>query len=146
MAETIESFTSTAWRPERGVPIKSVSILHAWFFEHFLHLYPDKIMLAKSTIGLVHDSVSYRKMERLKEERKFSFLLLCESLEALLCPLASYKLQYLAIVKSRAEHLFEMINSRDDVLRTLMRRLYVSQEAVRDDDIFFNGLPSTEPF
>lgn len=63
-------------------------------------------MLAKSTIGLVHEymkdakvgcsllclffmstnvfngsSVSYRKMERLKEERKFSFLLLCESLE-----------------------------------------------------------------
>ncbi|KAL0644113.1 hypothetical protein Bca4012_042403 [Brassica carinata] len=41
---------------------------------------------------------------------------------ALLCPLASYKLQYLAILKSRAEHLFEVINSRDDVLRTLMGR------------------------
>ncbi|KAG2277327.1 hypothetical protein Bca52824_059882 [Brassica carinata] len=31
-------------------------------------------------------------------------------------------LQYLAILKSRAEHLFEVINSRDDVLRTLMGR------------------------
>ncbi|KAH0886397.1 hypothetical protein HID58_062493, partial [Brassica napus] len=62
----------------------------------------------------------------------------------LLCPLASYKLQYLAIVKSRAEHLFEVINSRDDVLRTLMGRCtylrYVEtgltdrnvQKAVRD--------------
>ncbi|KAH0857466.1 hypothetical protein HID58_085727, partial [Brassica napus] len=44
------------------------------------------------------------------------------SAPALLCPLASYKLQYLAILKSRAEHLFEVINSRDDVLRTLMGR------------------------
>ncbi|KAF2565664.1 hypothetical protein F2Q68_00027573 [Brassica cretica] len=106
---------------------------------------------------------------------------------ALLCPLASYKLKYLAIVKSRAEHLFEVINWRDDVLRTFMRRcmylryvearladrvLYadeilkygfclnviktslcplealknMQEEAVRDDDIVFNGLPSTEPF
>ncbi|KAG2247789.1 hypothetical protein Bca52824_087417 [Brassica carinata] len=44
------------------------------------------------------------------------------SAPALLCPLASYKLQYLAIVKSRAEHMFEVINSRDDVLRKLMGR------------------------
>lgn len=43
-------------------------------------------------------------------------------LTALLCPLASYKLQYLAIVESRTEHLLEVINSRDDVLGTLMRR------------------------
>ncbi|KAH0912873.1 hypothetical protein HID58_036194 [Brassica napus] len=91
------------------------------------------------------------------------------------------------IVNSRAEHLFEVINSRDDVLRTWMRRYmylrYVEarladrilhadeilkygfclnviktslcplevlknmqEEAVRDDDIVFKGLPSTEPF
>ncbi|KAG2286080.1 hypothetical protein Bca52824_045684 [Brassica carinata] len=90
-------------------------------------------------------------------------------------------------VIGRAEHLFEVINWRDDVLRTFMRRcmylryvearladrvLYadeilkygfclnviktslcplealknMQEEAVRDDDIVFNGLPSTEPF
>ncbi|KAG2330435.1 hypothetical protein Bca52824_001615 [Brassica carinata] len=89
-------------------------------------------------------------------------------------------------VIGRAEHLFEVTNSRDDVLRTLMRQcmylryvearladrvLYADeilkyefclnviktslcplevlknmQEAVRDDDIVFSGLPSTEPF
>ncbi|KAH0929067.1 hypothetical protein HID58_014794 [Brassica napus] len=62
------------------------------------------------------------------------------SAPALLCPLASYKLQYLAIVESRTEHLLEVINSRDDVLGTLMRRYFLCplevlknvQEAVRD--------------
>ncbi|CAD6255286.1 unnamed protein product [Miscanthus lutarioriparius] len=41
-----------AWRPQRGLPERSVSILRAWLFEHFLHPYPkysDKIMLAKQT-------------------------------------------------------------------------------------------------
>ena len=28
-----------AWRPQRGLPESSVSILRAWLFEHFLHLY-----------------------------------------------------------------------------------------------------------
>lgn len=28
---------SHPWRPQRGLPEKSVSILRAWLFEHFLH-------------------------------------------------------------------------------------------------------------
>lgn len=28
-----------AWRPQRGLPESSVSILRAWLFEHFLHPY-----------------------------------------------------------------------------------------------------------
>ncbi|KAK4802683.1 hypothetical protein SAY86_000886 [Trapa natans] len=42
----------SAWRPQRGLPESSVSILRAWLFEHFLHPYPkdsDKIMLARQT-------------------------------------------------------------------------------------------------
>uniref|UniRef100_A0A0E0F2S2 Homeobox domain-containing protein n=1 Tax=Oryza meridionalis TaxID=40149 RepID=A0A0E0F2S2_9ORYZ len=51
---------SSAWRPQRGLPERSVSILRAWLFEHFLHPYPkdsDKIMLAKQT-GLTRSQVS----------------------------------------------------------------------------------------
>ncbi|KAG6766872.1 hypothetical protein POTOM_028048 [Populus tomentosa] len=29
-----------AWRPQRGLPERSVNILRAWLFEHFLHPYP----------------------------------------------------------------------------------------------------------
>ncbi|CAL5378076.1 unnamed protein product [Camellia sinensis] len=29
-----------AWRPQRGLPERSVSVLRAWLFEHFLHPYP----------------------------------------------------------------------------------------------------------
>lgn len=50
----------TAWRPQRGLPERSVSVLRAWLFEHFLHPYPkdsDKIMLAKQT-GLTRSQVS----------------------------------------------------------------------------------------
>ncbi|RWR85532.1 BEL1-like homeodomain-containing protein [Cinnamomum micranthum f. kanehirae] len=49
-----------AWRPQRGLPENSVSILRAWLFEHFLHPYPkdsDKIMLARQT-GLTRSQVS----------------------------------------------------------------------------------------
>lgn len=28
-----------AWRPQRGLPENSVSVLRAWLFEHFLHPY-----------------------------------------------------------------------------------------------------------
>ena len=28
-----------AWRPQRGLPERSVNILRAWLFEHFLHPY-----------------------------------------------------------------------------------------------------------
>lgn len=50
----------SAWRPQRGLPERSVSVLRAWLFEHFLHPYPkdsDKIMLAKQT-GLTRSQVS----------------------------------------------------------------------------------------
>ncbi|KAK4340728.1 hypothetical protein RND71_039229 [Anisodus tanguticus] len=49
-----------AWRPQRGLPERAVSVLRAWLFEHFLHPYPkdsDKIMLAKQT-GLRRSQVS----------------------------------------------------------------------------------------
>ncbi|KAL0309455.1 UNVERIFIED_CONTAM: BEL1-like homeodomain protein 1 [Sesamum radiatum] len=49
-----------AWRPQRGLPERSVSVLRAWLFEHFLHPYPkdsDKLMLAKQT-GLTRSQVS----------------------------------------------------------------------------------------
>ncbi|XP_077235614.1 BEL1-like homeodomain protein 1 [Tasmannia lanceolata] len=49
-----------AWRPQRGLPERSVSVLRAWLFEHFLHPYPkdsDKHMLANQT-GLTRSQVS----------------------------------------------------------------------------------------
>ncbi|GMI74499.1 BEL1-like homeodomain 6 [Hibiscus trionum] len=49
-----------AWRPQRGLPENSVSILRAWLFEHFLHPYPkesDKIMLARQA-SLTRSQVS----------------------------------------------------------------------------------------
>ncbi|CAD5177534.1 unnamed protein product [Musa acuminata subsp. malaccensis] len=49
-----------AWRPQRGLPERSVSVLRAWLFEHFLHPYPtdsDKFMLAKQT-GLTRSQVA----------------------------------------------------------------------------------------
>ncbi|KAK4745008.1 hypothetical protein SAY87_011320 [Trapa incisa] len=49
-----------AWRPQRGLPESSVSILRAWLFEHFLHPYPkdsDKIILSRQT-GLSRSQVS----------------------------------------------------------------------------------------
>ncbi|KAJ9186527.1 hypothetical protein P3X46_002091 [Hevea brasiliensis] len=49
-----------SWRPQRGLPESSVSILRAWLFEHFLHPYPndsEKIMLAKQT-GLTRNQVA----------------------------------------------------------------------------------------
>ncbi|CAH2076518.1 unnamed protein product [Thlaspi arvense] len=49
-----------AWRPQRGLHERSVSILRAWLFEHFLHPYPsdaDKHLLARQT-GLSRNQVS----------------------------------------------------------------------------------------
>ncbi|XP_041027105.1 BEL1-like homeodomain protein 1 [Juglans microcarpa x Juglans regia] len=49
-----------AWRPQRGLPERSVSVLRAWLFDHFLHPYPkdsDKHLLAKQT-GLTRGQVS----------------------------------------------------------------------------------------
>ncbi|VAH66389.1 unnamed protein product [Triticum turgidum subsp. durum] len=48
------------WRPQRGLPERSVTVLRGWLFEHFLHPYPtdgDKQMLAKQT-GLTRNQVS----------------------------------------------------------------------------------------
>lgn len=52
--------TQPIWRPQRGLPERSVTVLRAWLFEHFLHPYPtdtDKVMLAKQT-GLSRNQVS----------------------------------------------------------------------------------------
>lgn len=49
-----------AWRPQRGLPESSVSVLRAWLFEHFLHPYPsdsEKIMLARQA-GLTRSQVA----------------------------------------------------------------------------------------
>ncbi|KAF3320431.1 hypothetical protein FCM35_KLT15127 [Carex littledalei] len=49
-----------AWRPQRGLPERSVNLLRAWLFEHFLHPYPsdaDKHLLARQT-GLSRNQVS----------------------------------------------------------------------------------------
>ncbi|XWS61734.1 hypothetical protein CRYUN_Cryun07bG0151400 [Craigia yunnanensis] len=51
---------SHPWRPQRGLPERSVSVLRAWLFEHFLHPYPsdvDKHVLARQT-GLSRSQVS----------------------------------------------------------------------------------------
>ncbi|GFZ10359.1 BEL1-like homeodomain 10 [Actinidia rufa] len=49
-----------SWRPQRGLPESSVSVLRAWLFEHFLHPYPkdsEKTMLARKT-GLTRSQVA----------------------------------------------------------------------------------------
>ncbi|KAK4352022.1 hypothetical protein RND71_027540 [Anisodus tanguticus] len=51
---------SDAWRPQRGLPERSVHVLRAWLFEHFLHPYPseaDKHLLSRQT-GLSKNQVS----------------------------------------------------------------------------------------
>lgn len=51
---------SHPWRPQRGLPERSVSVLRSWLFEHFLHPYPsdvDKHILARQT-GLSRSQVS----------------------------------------------------------------------------------------
>ncbi|CAN6309843.1 unnamed protein product [Urochloa humidicola] len=49
-----------AWRPLRGLPEGSVTVLRAWLFDHFLHPYPDdgeKLRLAVTT-GLSRSQIS----------------------------------------------------------------------------------------
>ncbi|KAI3812915.1 hypothetical protein L1987_17628 [Smallanthus sonchifolius] len=51
---------SQPWRSQRGLPERSVSVLRAWLFEHFLNPYPsdvDKHILARQT-GLSRSQVS----------------------------------------------------------------------------------------
>ncbi|KAK1375792.1 Homeobox domain-containing protein [Heracleum sosnowskyi] len=48
------------WRPQRGLPERSVSVLRAWMFQNFLHPYPkdsDKHLLAVKS-GLTRSQVS----------------------------------------------------------------------------------------
>ncbi|KAL4307786.1 hypothetical protein S245_057429 [Arachis hypogaea] len=48
------------WRPQRGLPEKSVSVLRAWMFQNFLHPYPrdaEKHLLAVKS-GLTRSQVS----------------------------------------------------------------------------------------
>lgn len=52
--------TRQTWRPIRGLPENSVTILRSWLFEHFLHPYPndsEKLVLASQT-GLSKNQVS----------------------------------------------------------------------------------------
>eukprot|EP00250_Pteridium_aquilinum_P021344 c25095_g1_i1 orf=313-2358(+) len=47
------------WRPQRGLPERSVAVLRAWLFENFLHPYPkdsEKLMLARLS-GLTRNQV-----------------------------------------------------------------------------------------
>ncbi|KAF8388842.1 hypothetical protein HHK36_025522 [Tetracentron sinense] len=49
-----------SWRPERGLPERSVSVLRAWMFQNFLHPYPkdaEKHLLAIKS-GLTRSQVS----------------------------------------------------------------------------------------
>lgn len=58
--QQINMMETHPWRPQRGLPERSVSILRAWLFEHFLHPYPsdvDKHILARQT-GLSRSQVS----------------------------------------------------------------------------------------
>ncbi|MCO5590330.1 hypothetical protein L7F22_044299 [Adiantum nelumboides] len=53
-------FPQPPWRPQRGLPERSVSLLRAWLFDHFLHPYPkdtEKVLLARQT-GLTRNQVS----------------------------------------------------------------------------------------
>ncbi|PSR99698.1 BEL1-like homeodomain protein 4 [Actinidia chinensis var. chinensis] len=48
------------WRPQRGLPERSVGVLRAWLFEHFLNPYPsdaDRYLLSRQT-GLSKNQVS----------------------------------------------------------------------------------------
>lgn len=52
--------TRHSWRPQKGLPESSVSVLRAWLFEHFLNPYPkdsEKSMLARKT-GLTRSQVA----------------------------------------------------------------------------------------
>ncbi|KAF2603656.1 hypothetical protein F2Q70_00027988 [Brassica cretica] len=114
--ETIESFASTAWRPQRGVLIKSVSILYIQrnqtqsCLRSRLPQGTWKEEMKLSSCFCVSDW-KFRCMERSgpRSSRPYAFIR------------GRRGIQYLAIVKSRAEHFFEVINSRDDFLSRFMR-------------------------
>lgn len=37
---------NNAWRPQRGLPERSVSVLRAWLFQHFLHPYKHLTLIS----------------------------------------------------------------------------------------------------
>ncbi|XP_075504359.1 uncharacterized protein LOC142541780 [Primulina tabacum] len=79
------------WRPRRGLPEKSVSVLREWLFKHFLHPYPNnthKVTLARQT-GLSKSQASpfwpilfnSRLIIYLCNQGSTSILILTENLE-----------------------------------------------------------------
>ncbi|XP_073315584.1 BEL1-like homeodomain protein 2 isoform X1 [Primulina huaijiensis] len=59
-AEHMGMLDAESWRPQRGLPERSVNILRSWLFEHFLHPYPseaDKYLLSRQT-GLSKNQVA----------------------------------------------------------------------------------------
>ena len=61
-----------AWRPQRGLPERSVNILRAWLFEHFLHPYPsdvDKHLLARET-GLSRNQFAAAEKRKITQKKK----------------------------------------------------------------------------
>ncbi|TVU33141.1 hypothetical protein EJB05_24927, partial [Eragrostis curvula] len=59
-AQQLRRGEQQCWRPQRGLPERSVAVLKAWMFEHFLKPYPDdhdKDMLAARS-GLTRSQVS----------------------------------------------------------------------------------------
>ncbi|XP_073116603.1 uncharacterized protein [Elaeis guineensis] len=58
--QQLRSHHQQSWRPQRGLPEKSVSVLRAWMFHNFLHPYPkdnEKHLLAIKS-GLTRSQVS----------------------------------------------------------------------------------------
>ncbi|RVX15059.1 BEL1-like homeodomain protein 2 [Vitis vinifera] len=57
-----------AWRPQRGLPERSVNILRAWLFEHFLH------PIAKEQSPLLGQEKTWSRTRILIEIMFFAFL------------------------------------------------------------------------
>lgn len=49
-----------AWRPQRGLPENSVSVLRAWLFEHFLH--PYVFLLSQVTTFSISHYITFKKL------------------------------------------------------------------------------------
>uniref|UniRef100_A0A803PXY3 POX domain-containing protein n=1 Tax=Cannabis sativa TaxID=3483 RepID=A0A803PXY3_CANSA len=51
---------NNAWRPQRGLPERAVSVLRAWLFEHFLHPYVIIICILNYYIAFFFLSLNFR--------------------------------------------------------------------------------------
>lgn len=51
-----------AWRPQRGLPERSVSVLRAWLFEHFLHPYVNLFFFDPFRSSLINQSIYLHKV------------------------------------------------------------------------------------